>query len=71
MCFFMDRSRVKMEGVSEIEPAVEKSFSAIVEVEPEDLHYASPKPGDDATCAALLELENEEERDLLRRSAPA
>jgi hypothetical protein len=57
-------------GLSDVETAIEKSFSAIAEGQPEGLLYASGKADDDSTLVALLELENEEERDLFRRGAP-
>jgi len=71
MCFLMDRSRVKTERASEVEAAIEKSFSAIAEPQPEGVRYASCKAGDGAAFVAQSELENEEERDLFRRAAPA
>ena len=68
MCFLPDRSRVKMKELSEVEAAIEQSFSAIAERHPEGLRHPSRDAGDGATF--VLELENEEERDLFRRKAP-
>jgi hypothetical protein len=51
---------VKTEGVSEVEVAIDKAFSAIAELPPEDVRYASTKAGDGANFVAL-ELAKEEE----------
>jgi hypothetical protein len=67
MCLFMDRSRVKTKSVSEVESATEKASKGVAEPQPED---ASSTDGDGTTFVALLELENEEELDLFRRSVP-
>jgi hypothetical protein len=71
MCFLTDRSRVKTKGVSEVEAAIGRSFSANAEGQPEGVRNASCRARDGASFVALLELENEEERDLFRRRAPA
>jgi len=68
MCFLPDRSRVKTKELSEVEGAIEKSFSAIAERHPEGLRHPSRDRGDGATF--VLELENEEDLDLFRRRAP-
>jgi hypothetical protein len=60
MCVLGVRSRVKTEGVSEVEAAIEKAFPAIAEAQPEGVRYASIGAGDGATFVAL-ELEREEE----------
>ena len=60
MCVLMVGSRAKTEGVSEVEAAIEKAFSAIAEAQPEGPRYAFCKAGDGTTFVAL-ELEKEEE----------
>jgi hypothetical protein len=70
MCIFMDRSRVKTAGSSEVETAIEKNFSEVAEGQPEALPYALSTTADGATFVAGLQLEEEEERDLFRRRVP-
>jgi hypothetical protein len=60
MCVHGVRS-VKTEGLSEVEAAIEKAFSAIAEPKPEGLRNASIKVGDGATFVPL-DLEKQEER---------
>jgi hypothetical protein len=67
MCVPGVRSRVKTEGVSEVEAALEKAFSAIADAQPEGVRYASNKAGDGATFVALgLETEEEPRKRALR-----
>jgi hypothetical protein len=58
MCFLNAPSKEMTERVSEVEAAVEKASPAIAE------------PGPDGATFVVLELENEEELDLLRRKVP-
>jgi hypothetical protein len=60
MCVLGVRSRVKTEGVSEVEAALEKAFSAIAEAQPESVRSASIKADDGATFV-WLEREKQEE----------
>jgi hypothetical protein len=60
MCVLGVRSRVKTEGVFEVEAAIEKAFTAIAEAQPESVRYASIKADDGATFVPL-ELEKQEE----------
>ena len=60
MCVLGVHSRVKTEGVSEVEPAIEKGFSAIVEPQTEGVRNASIKAADGATIVSL-ELEKQAE----------
>jgi hypothetical protein len=60
MCVPGVRSRVKTDGVSEVEAAIGKALPAISEAQPDGVRYATSMSGDGATFAAL-ELEKEEE----------
>ena len=60
MCVAGVSSRMKAEGVSEVESAKDKTFSAIAEPHPEDVSNASMKAGDGATLVSV-ELEEQEE----------
>jgi hypothetical protein len=60
MCVHGVRS-IKTEGVSEVEAAIERAFSAIAEPKREGLRNASIKVGDGATFVSL-DLEKQEER---------
>jgi hypothetical protein len=60
MCVHGVRS-VKTEGVSEVEAAIEKAFSAIAEPRPKGVRNASIKVADGATFVSL-KLHKREER---------
>jgi len=62
MCIFMDRSRVKTAGASDVSEVAEEQLEA--------LPYTSSTTADGATFVAVMQLEEEEERDLLRRRVP-
>ena len=64
MSVLMVRSKVKADGVAEVEAAIEKVFSAIEEMKPDGVRYASCKLTDSATFVAFLELEKEGENPL-------
>ena len=60
MCVAGVSSRMKAEGVSEVESAKDKTFSAIAEPQTEDVRNASINSGDGATFVSV-ELEEQEE----------
>ena len=60
MCVLGVSTKVKAEGVSEVDTAIHKAFSAIAEAQPEGVRHASIKAGDGATFMSP-ELEKQEE----------
>lgn len=65
MRVLMVRSKVMADRVAEAEEAIEKVFSAIEEIQPDGVRYASCKLAGGATFVALLELEKEGENQLM------
>jgi hypothetical protein len=65
MCVFMVRSKVKTERVSEVEAAIDGTFSAIAELQPERVLPLDPRDPD----VVRVKSRDGQERDLLRRKA--
>ena len=62
MCVLGVRSRVKTEGVSEVEAAMENVFPAIAEPQPENVRSASMDARDGETFVSLGPEKQEEPR---------